>query len=289
MNVFTIDTNFKKLKEGALNILFPKECVGCRSEGSYLCQICLGTIFINEKFSCPNCEDPTIFGATCSRCLRRDFPLNSLISTTSYRDKFIREAISSLKYKGCKSVVDDLRVLLRKFFIKYNDVFPSFDIIIPVPLHPWRLEERGFNQSELIAKKIYEAKPRTSPPISGTVRDTLRRTPQGALRQNPEGEQVPYGAGKFGAEQAPRLKEGGLASTVLHRITNNPPQVDFSPKERSQNVAGIFKVTRPELLAGKSILLVDDVYTTGATMQECARVLKSVGARKIHGFVIARG
>lgn len=261
MNVFTIDTNFRKLKEGVLNILFPKECVGCRSEGSYLCQACLGTIFINEKFLCPNCEDPTIFGATCSRCLRRDFPLDSLISITSYRDKFIREAISSLKYKGCELVIDDLRILFQKFFLKYGNIFPQIDLIIPVPLHPWRLEERGFNQSELIAA-VLDAELRVAP--AAEVR--CRKLDRVAERRNLS-----------------------LDNRVLSRTKNNPPQVDFNPKERSQNVAGIFKVVRPELLAGKSILLVDDVYTTGATMQECARVLKSVGVIKVHGFVIARG
>lgn len=252
----SIDISAKKLKEGILNILFPKECVGCRSEGSYLCQACLGTIFINEKFLCPNCEELTFFGATCSRCLKRGLSLDSLIFVTSYRDKLVREAISVFKYKGCQEVINDLKILLQKFFIKYHNVFPRADLIIPVPLHPWRQEVRDFNQSELIAQEVYEAK--------------FRCTPQGSASWR-------------------RLEEGSLASTILHRVTNNPPQANLNSKERSQNVADIFKIENQKIVVGKSILLVDDVYTTGATMQECARILKSAGARKVHGFVLARG
>jgi len=253
------DTGIRKLQDGLLNILFPKECVGCKKEGSWLCAFCTGTIFINEKFFCSSCEDPSIFGATCPRCLRRGYTLDSLIFLTSYRDKFIREAIFSLKYKGCESIIDDLRILLRKFFLKHSSIFPSINLIIPVPLHYLRRAERGFNQSELIAREL-ESLFRHYEKLDSSHRDS-----------------------SIGGEAVPVL------TNILSRIKNNLPQVNFDPKERALNVANIFEITSRELIANKSILLVDDVYTTGATIKECARVLKSAGAGRVHAFVLARG
>ena len=66
------------------------------------------------------------------------------------------------------------------------------------------------------------------------------------------------------------------------------PQVELGPKERVKNIRGAFRVRRPERVEGKRLLLVDDVYTTGATMNECARVLKSAGAVSVTAFTLTR-
>ena len=79
-----------------------------------------------------------------------------------------------------------------------------------------------------------------------------------------------------------------LKRMVLQRIVCTPPQIALRGKERKNNVRNAFKVKNSELVNGKTILLLDDVYTTGATMNECARVLKKAGAFRVDGFVIAR-
>ncbi|MBU1486548.1 ComF family protein [bacterium] len=74
----------------------------------------------------------------------------------------------------------------------------------------------------------------------------------------------------------------------LQRIVNTASQTSLSPKERLKNVKGAFKIKRPEALAGKKILLIDDVFTTGATVEECSRILKAAGVREVNVFTLAR-
>ncbi|EAX46824.1 competence protein F, putative [Thermosinus carboxydivorans Nor1] len=76
---------------------------------------------------------------------------------------------------------------------------------------------------------------------------------------------------------------------VLVRCRPTAPQWRLTVSERRQNIKGAFYVTRPELVAGKTLLLVDDIFTTGVTMEECARVLKAAGAKRVAGLAVASG
>ena len=79
-----------------------------------------------------------------------------------------------------------------------------------------------------------------------------------------------------------------LLNNVLAKIKETPAQVDLSEEERKENIRNAFSIKNGGQILGKKILLVDDVYTTGATMEECARVLKKAGAKEVIGIVIAR-
>jgi ComF family protein len=79
-----------------------------------------------------------------------------------------------------------------------------------------------------------------------------------------------------------------LERELLVRVRPTPPQAGLSPKERRANVKGAFKVLRPDLVKDKVILLIDDVFTTGATVKECAGVLRRAGAREIDVLTVAR-
>lgn len=74
---------------------------------------------------------------------------------------------------------------------------------------------------------------------------------------------------------------------LLHRIRATRPMYELSEQERSENLKNAFAVTEAKALAGKNILLVDDILTTGATMTECAKVLKNAGAKSVHALVLA--
>jgi ComF family protein len=76
--------------------------------------------------------------------------------------------------------------------------------------------------------------------------------------------------------------------TVLKRIRDTPPQTSKNSSERRQNVRGAFAVTRPGRVANRTLLLVDDVMTTGATVNECARALLAAGARRVEVLTLAR-
>lgn len=79
-----------------------------------------------------------------------------------------------------------------------------------------------------------------------------------------------------------------LVSDVLYKIKETPPQIKLAAEARIENIKGAFLVKNKERITGRKILLVDDVYTTGSTMQECARVLKESGAKEVWGVAVAR-
>jgi len=79
----------------------------------------------------------------------------------------------------------------------------------------------------------------------------------------------------------------------LKKVKDNRSQVGLNPQERLENVKGVFGVLKPSFNSEKlgfvkSVLLVDDVYTTGATMNECMKVLKKAGVKNIYGFTLAK-
>ena len=75
----------------------------------------------------------------------------------------------------------------------------------------------------------------------------------------------------------------------MPKTKNTPPQAELNRSQRIQNVENVFMVQNEEKISGKRIFLVDDVYTTGATMEEAAQALKASGAKQIFGIVVARG
>jgi ComF family protein len=79
-----------------------------------------------------------------------------------------------------------------------------------------------------------------------------------------------------------------VLSNALRRIRNTVPQVDLGLSERARNVRGAFVVSRPGEIKDKHLLLVDDVFTTGATVRECAKVLKKSGAKSVFVLTLAR-
>ena len=117
--------------------------------------------------------------------------------------------------------------------------FTKNTVIVPVPLHRNRLNLRGFNQSELLARYLSK-----------------------------------------------RLDLPGCDALVRRLNTMN--QVGLQREKRLSNLDGAFDCSDKEYILGKNIILVDDVVTTGATLNECAKVLKQFGAKKIVGVVLAR-
>jgi ComF family protein len=79
-----------------------------------------------------------------------------------------------------------------------------------------------------------------------------------------------------------------LILNCLIKTKETQPQMELSKQEREGNIKGVFEITNAEKIKNKKILLVDDVYTTGATMEECAKILKKSGVQKVFGVVVAR-
>lgn len=124
----------------------------------------------------------------------------------------------------------------------------DIDLIIPVPLHRKRLQHRRFNQTYLLIKQWQK-------------------------------NNTPCNHGAASLE---------IDKTILTRERHTKPQTGLSRKERIKNIKNAFRVTNPKKVNGKRILVVDDVYTTGATTNECARVLLKHGAKRVDVLTLAR-
>lgn len=142
-----------------LDLLFPKKCVGCGINGSYFCGGCVSDIK-QMDLVCPRCEKLAIGGQTHPVC-RRKYGLDGLWSLGVYEGS-LKRAIQKLKYEP--SLVRDYAPVLMDIFIEYwarHQPF-IFDLIkkdqgrgwgiIPVPLHWFRENKRGFNQSKLLGQ-----------------------------------------------------------------------------------------------------------------------------------------
>jgi competence protein ComFC len=225
-----------KLKGMALDLLFPRWCVGCGSEGSFLCQSCQRSLPRIEPPFCPRCGKPQAGGRLCSGCAEWSASIDGIRSPFRF-EGVVREAVHQLKYRNLRALTPVLSGLLND----YMQAHPlTGEVLVPVPLHRKRLRERGYNQSQLLARG------------------------QGRLSGLP------------------------VVADCLIRQNNNPPQARTSTvEERRENVAGVF-ACRDDRLRGKRVLLIDDVATSGATLDACAAVLKASGATSVWALTFAR-
>jgi ComF family protein len=155
----------------------------------------------------------------------------------------LRKAILHLKFYGREHLANRLGELLLRPFEALAERDSA--LVAPVPLHPSRSRQRGFNQAEVLAR--------------GLVRK-LRREQRG-LR---------------------------LAEDLILRVRPTLPQVGLSPSARRENVRGVFSVPQPERVRNQTVLLVDDVMTTGATLSACAAALKRAAASRVLALSLAR-
>jgi len=228
-------TSFKRV---ALNLLFPRWCIGCGREGDYICGACRRLLKAIAPPVCPRCGRPRLAESTqdsCPGCAGWQGGLDGMRAPFLF-DGLIREAVHELKYSNLKALAPLLAGLMHDFF-KSSPV--SGEVLVPVPLHPKRLRERGYNQSSLLASELGRL---CGLPV---VEDCLIRR-------------------KYTPSQA---RSAGLG-------------------ERQHNVTGAF-ACRDGRLKSKKVILIDDVSTSGATLNTCAGVLKDSGAETVWGLVIA--
>lgn len=208
-----------------LDFIFPKTCLECGKNGKYLCDSCVDKV-LNGTFGTNNLS-----------AYRNNF------AVFKYRG-VIRKAIISLKYKFAYDIADELVSRLANSLITNKFFANKKFVLIPIPLY-WRRENfRGFNQSEILGKKIAE---------------------------------------KMNWKFIPDL---------LVRNKNTKPQVGLKGFARHQNLSGVFSIN-PDYLSNSlviysSIVLFDDVYTTGSTIKEAKKILQKAGFNKVYSLTIAR-
>lgn len=195
--------------------LFPYFCTACGREGEWWCKACRGQ---SMMFSFPSEE------------------VEEVTALFRYREnEIVGRLIKDFKF----GYATDLENLWRDIIFDSGYIENREFVVIPVPLFPRRLRERGFNQAEILGE---------------IFADYLNlRCSDGLLRR---------------------------------RATDQ--QARLSKEERKKNVADAF-VWAADSMAPEMVLLVDDVYTTGSTMRECALALKRAGAKTVRGLVLAHG
>jgi ComF family protein len=150
--------------------------------------------------------------------------------------KLTRVAVHQFKYKNIRILASPLAKVLYAY-LRQNPI--QVNMLVPVPLHPQRLRQRGYNQSLLLALELGK--------LSGVA----------------------------------------VCSDIIKRRINTPPQARTTGSvERHLNVRGAFTVDGK--LRDKRVLLIDDVSTSGATLDACAAALKQAGALSVWGLTIAR-
>lgn len=207
-----------------VDTFFPHRCAGCATIGAPLCDAC-GTALRTHA-------------APPSR--QRFQYLDTLIAACAYKE-VAAAAVRALKYRGTVALAQPLARIMLAATQRMPQTWCTDPTIVPVPLHPAREKNRGYNQAALLANTIAVAALRTCEPHA------------------------------------------------LARTHHTASQVrTHSRAERIDNMRGMFTCPSPALVAHRDIILVDDVCTTGATLDDCARALKEAGARRVIGLVFAR-
>ena len=241
MNVFfnTLSTAGRT----ALDLVYPPCCVLCRSRISHdrmvICDDCRSGLLSIDAPYCERCGYPLDAPvASCPACPGRTFYFDGALSGFQF-NRPLQDLIHQLKYRKRPGIGRFLGSLLAKR-VEGEPGIPHITAVVPVPLHPLRNRERGYNQSAYIARGISD--------VTG----------------------IP------------------VLENVLVRNRNTPTQTSLSPDARMSNVEGVFEAGRVEAVRDATVSLVDDIFTTGATMNSCARVLLQAGAKRVFALTIAR-
>jgi ComF family protein len=225
-----------RLRQAALELVFPARCVGCGRGGAFLCDACTSLLAPATPPRCPRCWQPGAEGRPCLECQAAPPAFDGLRAAFVYQG-LARELVQALKYRGMTALAAPMCSFLAELVREQRLVA---DAVVPVPLSGLRRRTRGYNQAEVLA--------------GGLARELHLPLRRRALRRR---RHTPAQARSAGAE------------------------------ERRRNVAGAFAADG-KAVAGRLVLLVDDVATTGATLDACAAALRQAGARSVWAVTFAR-
>jgi len=240
------NVNLRPFGSALLDFFFPPLCHVCRkfipqAGRLHVCRPCREAIPAIIRPYCPVCGVP-FHGAgndhACGACLKEPPSFDAARAAIVHAGPG-RNLIHAFKYNGKTHLRRPLGLLaveqLTGFIAERGP-----DLVVPVPLHPRRLAERGYNQAVLLGELL--------------AREW----------------------------HIPLLRRG------MRRIRWTEPQISLTADQRRANVRGAFAVAGVSAVSGRRVLLVDDVFTTGSTVEECAKVLKRAGAAEVLVVTVSR-
>lgn len=224
--------------------LFPRRCPVCHDivmpKGNLICPACLPRLHFIKSPVCQKCgkEITNELAEYCYDCgkHRRSFEYGKAL--ISYTDT-ARDSMVKIKYKNKREYLD---FYIEALALRYGTVIRNMraDALVPVPVHPSRLKQRGYNQAGVLADGM---------------------------------------GSRLGLS---------VSHTLLLRGKKTAPQKTLAPSERLKNLEQAFLIG--EIPDGvESIILVDDIYTTGSTIEACTRALKRAGIKKVYFIAICIG
>jgi len=240
----TGDSRLTAALDALLAVALSPSCAACdepleQPTTGPVCARCWQSILPLTPPICDRCGDPlpawrsiSVPLARCARCRRSRRLVDRARAIGAY-DGALRAIVHAFKYDGRRSLATPLAALMRA---RGAAMLGGAACVIPVPLHPSRRRQRGFNQAADLAARL---------PL-------------------------------------PRV-------AALARVRATPTQTGLPAARRHANVRDAFQVTRAGArLSGSIVVLVDDVSTTGATLEACARALKRAGVREVRALTAAR-
>lgn len=226
-----LGNQIKLLSNATLDIIYPNNC-----------SLCQQNLLLHEKFVCQSCsaELPYIQQLSDQKRLHQLFwgrvNIEQTFALYNYqKGNKVQDILQLIKYNNKTKLAQYLGETLGSTIESNHPI----DYLIPIPLHPKKLKQRGFNQSDIIAQGIQK---KLNVPIK---------------------------------------------NKWVNRMHHNPSQTSVNKYERWNNVKSIFSVKHPSKLINKHVLLIDDVLTTGATLEACAAVLNQISNCKVSVATIA--
>lgn len=223
-----------------LDFALPPRCAGCGEvidEVGAFCPACWNKMEWLGNSGCQCCGLPLAGteAETCGRCLAEPPNLERMRAAVAY-DELPRSIALRLKY-GRKVA---LARTMARYMAPLRGNWGADALIVPVPLHRWRLWSRGFNQSALVAKELA------------------------------------------------RVWQVAADHSLLQRSKRTQPLKGMSHSQRRKAVAGAFAVPDAGRVKGRTVVLVDDVLTSGSTAEACAKALRRAGASRVELICWAR-
>jgi len=308
---YTMFPSLRKVKNIILDILFPPICLNCRKHltqtgpENLICSDCLSLIKLNNTLFCPICRARLAENKlTCGHFITAQINVNNprlsasnvrinprksaskfsyyLAAASNYDDPILQNLIHQFKYKRCKNLAPVLGEILIKYLnqlslIKAKEISSERGSEAE---RAWFPSEARESEAEAPAKPLAGR-------LSGSENLSLWLIVPVPLHSRRKRERG-FNQAKLLAEIVARHFNLTLIE-ALKRIKNTKPQAKIKDIEkRMKNISNCFVIKNPEMIQGKNIILVDDVFTSGATMNEAVKILKQNGAKKVIALVLAK-